>query len=50
MHDLWTSVMPVRYRCGHGGAIERNTCEELNYVAAYAETVLCWNCWKESHT
>lgn len=41
----WNYGVPVLRKCGHRGLIERSTLSDANYVAEYAESVLCLPCW-----
>jgi hypothetical protein len=36
----------VTHNCGHDRTYSRPSAEALKFVAEYAKTTLCWDCWK----
>jgi hypothetical protein len=36
----------VTHTCGHDRTYSRRSAEALKFVAEYAKTTLCWDCWK----
>jgi hypothetical protein len=36
----------VTHTCGHDRTYSRPSAEALKFVAEYAKTTLCWDCWK----
>ena len=35
----------VTHTCGHDRTYRRPSVEALKFVAEYAKTTLCWECW-----
>jgi hypothetical protein len=40
----------VTHTCGHNRTYSRPSAEVLKFIAEYAKTTLCWDCWKLART